>query len=246
MARPVQFLNAARPVAPLTPTERQRQERTAVDLDAVRRAALAAWRTSHDGPSFAAALRARGLDLRRGRKGPVIVDAAGAAHLATRVLGTAARRLEGKRILAAAVRERLAGLALEGVDDGRIGDRAAARRAGPPAARDRGGAGAPGGGVGGPGIRGSDRGAGRPDGGGRRRDVGRAGPALRRLRAFPYGRGLILRRTLAGLDPRMEACIAAAERAHEALVRLEEANIDAREREWALWGLTDIWGLPLR
>lgn len=44
----------------------------------------------------------------------------------------------------------------------------------------------------------------------------------------------------------MEACIAAAERAHEALVRLEEANIDAREREWALWGLTDIWGLPLR
>ena len=37
-----------------------------------------AWRASADGAEFRAALQARGLDLRQGRKGPVIVDGTGA------------------------------------------------------------------------------------------------------------------------------------------------------------------------
>ncbi len=73
-----------------------------------RRAALAAWRASDDGAGFVAALRARGLDLADGRKRPVIVDGSGAAHLATRVLSAASRRLDGERI-SAAVHVRLAG-----------------------------------------------------------------------------------------------------------------------------------------
>ncbi|WP_455975430.1 relaxase/mobilization nuclease domain-containing protein [Methylorubrum populi] len=239
-------LTAVRPVAPLTPRERLLQERTGVPLDAVRRAALAAWRESRDAAGYVAALRARGLDLRRGRKGPVIVDASGTAHLATRILGAAARQFEGKRILAAAVRARLDGITLEGTGDGRIGDRTKARRAGADPARHRRGGGADGGGHGGLGIRGSDRGAGGPDGSGCRRDAGGAGAALRRLRALPVGRRVILRRRLYGLDPRVEACIAATERAHDAVARIEAENAYQRERDWALWGMTDIWGIPLR
>ncbi|WP_345820242.1 hypothetical protein ABC766_30290 [Methylobacterium fujisawaense] len=236
---------APRPVAPLTPMERLRQVRTGVALDDVRRAALSAWREGGDGAAFVAALRARGLDLRAGRKGPVVVDASGAAHLATRLIGAAARRFEGERVLAATVRARLAGLELKGMDDGTVADRTAPRRAEQSPALDRGGAGPGSGRIGEFGIRGPGRGASGPDGGGGRRDRGRAGDALGRLRAMPAGRAMILRRRLSALDPRHDACIAAAGRARAAVARMEEEAHYERERAWALWGLTDIWGVPL-
>ncbi|WP_425284922.1 relaxase/mobilization nuclease domain-containing protein [Methylobacterium pseudosasicola] len=237
---------AERPVAAATPGERLQQERTGIALDDVRRSVLAAWRDSGDGTAFVAGLRARGLDLRQGRKGPVVVDTSGAAHLATRAVGAAARRFEGRRILAADVRARLDGLQLENMTDGRGGPRGAARRAGSHAARDRGGAGPGAERNGDLGLRGSHRDAGRADGGGRGRHPSRTGAALARLRALPPGRRIALRRRLQGLDPRVEACIEAAERARDAVARLEEESLYERDRAWALWGMTDVWGIPLR
>lgn len=235
---------AARPVAATSPQERLIEERTGVHLEDVRRLALAAWRASADGADFRAALQARGLDLRQGRKGAVIVDGAGTAHLATRVIGAAARRLEGNRILAAEVRARLHGIGLEGIGNGH-GTRATPRRAGAPAARDRVGAG-----IGGPGgivgVRRPDRGLGRPDGGSGGHDAGGAVPAIGRLRALPPVRALTLRRRLSGLDPTVASCLAATERARAAVDRIEEWNAYEKERAWRLWGMTDIWGVPLR
>lgn len=234
---------AVRPVAATSPQERLIEARTGVPLDDVRRLALAAWRASTDGAGFRAALQARGLDLRQGRKGPVIMDGVGTAHLATRVIGAAARRLEGNRILAAEVRARLHGISLEGIGNGH-GTRATPRRAGAPAARDRVGAGV--GGPGGVGVRRPDRGLGRPDGGGGGHDAGSAVPALGRLRALPPGRALTLRRRLSGLDPTVASCLAATERARAAVDRIEEWNAYEKERAWRLWGMTDIWGVPVR
>ncbi|MCJ2117014.1 hypothetical protein MKK65_10605 [Methylobacterium sp. J-001] len=237
--------SAERPVAPLTPTERLQQERTGVPLSDVRRAALAAWRAGEDGATFIAALRARGLDLRQGRRGPVVVDAAGGAHLAARVIGAAARELEGERITAATVRARLAGMTLEDLEHERIRDHAASGRPGPLAARDRVCAG--------PGIGwvGGDRplrfggGAGRHDGGRGGCDLRRPRVALGRLRSLPPGRRMILRRRLFSLDPSVDAYLAAAERARAAVSRMEEESLYERDRAWALWGRTDIWGIPL-
>ncbi|MEH3061517.1 MAG: hypothetical protein PGN33_01645 [Methylobacterium radiotolerans] len=237
---------APRPVAPLTPAERLQQERTAVPLDEVRKAALDAWRASTTGDEFVLALRARGLDLRRGREGPVIVDAAGAAHLATRVIGAAARRFEGERIRAAMVHARLSGLILEGIRDGQRATRAAARSAGAPAAPDRGGPG-PGNRTG-DGIRGRrpDRGLGGPDGGGVRRDGRSGGAALERLRALPAGQRLSLVRRLRNFEPSLAAYHAAVERARDAITRMEAEAAYERDRTWALWGKVDIWGLPIK
>ncbi|KQP32860.1 hypothetical protein [Methylobacterium sp. Leaf100] len=236
---------ASRPIAALTPVERLQQERTDVPLDDVRRAALAAWRASDDAAGFVAALRARGLDLTEGRKGPVIVDGSGASHLATRVLGAASRRHDGERIPAAAVRARLAGHTPENLHD-RSRHRPSPRRAGAPAHRDPGGAGAPARDGGGIGIRRPGGGAGRPDGGGGGRHGRGTGPALDRLKALPPGAGFSLRCRLHGLDPRLERHCDAVDRARAAAARIEERNMREQERAWALWGLTDIWGLPLR
>lgn len=233
-----------RPIAPLSPEERLIQERTGLPLDILRRAAFAAWNASVDGPGFAAALRARGLDLRQGREGPVVVDAAGTAHLATRLIGAAARRFEGRRIRAADVRARLADLTLEEPKNGKRGPHAAPGVAGPVAARDPGRAGAAGGGRG-LGVRRPGGGPDRPDGGDRRRGRGGAGPALGRLRALPPARGHYLRRRLLHFDPAVERYFAEAERVQAALERLEAENAYERDRARALWGLTDIWGIPL-
>ncbi len=237
---------AARPVAATSPAERLIQERTGIPLDEVRFMALAAWRASANAAGFIAALRARGLDLRQGRKGPVIIDGSGTAHLATRVIGAAARQFEGRRITAAEVRGRVQGITLEGTGDGRNGTRAAPRRDGTADARDRvgPGVGGPGGGLGG--GRRPDRGAGRPDGGDGRRDGGGAGAALGRLRDFPQARALAFRRCLSKLDRSSAAYLAAAERAREAVARIEEWNAYEKERAWRLWGKTDIWGVPVR
>lgn len=234
----------ARPIAPLTPRERLIQERTGVSLDNVRREALAAWRSTTDGPGFLKALRERGLDLRQGSVGPVVVDASGTAHLATRVIGAAARRFEGARVRAAEVRARIEGMELEIHGNGRDGDRAAAGRAGEVAARDPRGDRAAG--AGGLGTRRPHLDAVGPDGGGRGRDGRGAGAALARLRAIPAARSAALGRRLTGLDALTGRHLAAMERAREAVDRIEAAAMADRVREWAMWGKTDNWGIPLR
>ncbi|MCJ2096320.1 hypothetical protein MKK67_28025 [Methylobacterium sp. J-072] len=236
-------LESARPVARLTPRERLIEERTGIGLDDLRRATLVAWRETEDGPAFLVALRARGLDLRQGRVGPVVVDAGGASHLATRILGAAGRRFEGERILAATVKGRLGNLQLEGMTDGRRGHHATFGDAGAPAPLDPGGPGAAG-----PGRVGLRRPGGdpvRPDGGGVGRDGRGPGTAMGRLRSITPARGLVLKRGLTGLDPMLARYGAAAARARHATDRIDAKAIHDQRRAWALWGRTDIWGVPL-
>ncbi|MGU3663935.1 relaxase/mobilization nuclease domain-containing protein [Methylobacterium sp. A49B] len=238
--------DAERPVAALSPVERLIQERTGIALDDVRRAALDAWRSSEDGPGFEAALARHGLSLAAGRSGPVVVDGSGTPHLATRLLGAAGKRFEGARIAAATVRARIDKLQLREVKDGHCRDHAAARHAGPGSTRDRGDARPAGGGGDGVGIRRPHRDLGRPDGGsGRRRGV-RPVAALGRLRALPVAGRLRLTMRLRTLDPRIDAFVAAGERARAAIERIEAESAYERERAWALFGMCDIWGIPLR
>ncbi|WHQ68651.1 relaxase/mobilization nuclease domain-containing protein [Methylorubrum extorquens] len=223
---------AARPVARLSPQERLIQERTGVSLDDLRAAALAAWRESVDGPGFIEALRRRGLSLREGRSGPVVVDATGTAHLATRLVGAAARRADGTRIPAAEVKDRLAGLTLSkhgddhGREAGRDHPRAGGHQAAPGGPRDGAGAGRDAGGAeprGGPG---------RTDGDGRRHGERGVGDALARIIARPGAARLRARLRLMG-GGRNAA--------------LAEAVDSVRSRNW-VWVPgrgTDIWGVPL-
>jgi hypothetical protein len=179
------LLECARPVAPLSPTERLIEERTGVRLGEVRAAALAAWKASTDGEGFARELATRGLRLHAGRAGPVLVDASGTAHLATRIIGASSRQVDGNRIPAREGRDRLAGLNLsqQGVERGRHDAAPGAHREADRGAGGRDGAGGGagrGGADGGP--RGDPRPSLRPDDGHGRRD---AGLALDRLRALP-------------------------------------------------------------
>ena len=226
-------LDVGRPVARLSPQERLIEERTWVSLDDLRAAALAAWRESETGEGFLEALRLRGLDLREGRSGPVVVDGTGTAHLATRLVGAAARREDGSRIPAGDVKARLAGLTLaaHGETDGREAGRNHAGAGHDPAApggpRDGAGAGRSAGGeVAHRGPGGAHADGGRAVGGGVERALGRlaARPGEARLR----GR---LRMALRG----------AAGAAFRAQVD------DVRTRTWiAVPGITDIWGLPIQ
>lgn len=220
-----------RPVAKLSPQERLIQERTGVPLDDLRAAALAAWRESDDGDSFFAALRERGLDLREGRSGPVVVDGSGTVHLATRLIGAAARRADGTRIPAGDVKARLAGLTLEkhGETDGKAGSdhRGASRAAQAVAGLDhRLGAGRD--------ACGEEH-AGRPPGahdGGGRSVGGSVSDALARIAARPVAARLRARLRLLG--PYRSATLA--------------ANLDAvRAGRWipVPGQAVDIWGLPI-
>ncbi|WP_082512918.1 hypothetical protein [Methylobacterium sp. Leaf125] len=233
-----------RPIAPLTPQERLIQDRTGISLDDLRRAALVAWRASDDAASFVAALNASGLDLREGRVGAVIVDAAGTAHLATRLLGAAARRLEGTRIPAAVVRARLAGFEPKEARHGSR-DRTTPRPAGPRAEGHLGGAGATGSRDGGVELRRPGGNPSRPDRGGGGRDGRDPGAALGRLQALPAGRTVILHRRLSRLDITLPRYAADVGRARSAAHRLEAERAYENRRAWLLFGLRDIWGLPL-
>ncbi len=224
-------LEAERPVARATPQERLIEERTGVPLDDLRAAALAAWRESADGAGFVEALRRRGLDLREGRSGPVVVDGTGTAHLATRLIGAAARRADGARIPAAAVKERLAGLTLAKHGETHGQDRGAHERgqvAQAPGGGPRDGAGA--GRDAGRAVAHRDVDGAHADGGRHGRD--RLGDALDRLAARP--RAALLRGRLRLMAPGRNAELAAA--------------LDAvRARTWiAVPGVTDIWGLPIQ
>ncbi|WP_331295465.1 hypothetical protein [Methylobacterium hispanicum] len=221
---------AARPVARLSPQERLIETRTGVSLDDLRAAALAAWQASETGEGFLAALKASGLDLRQGRSGPVVVDRTGTAHLATRLIGAAARRADGTRIPAAAVRERLAGLALQNHGDGHGQDRRA---------HDRGAsAAAPGGGSSHGAGAGRDASRAVPDrdAGGTDADGGRHGGrsvehALDRLVARPAAARI--RGRLRLLSPGRNR-------------QLADALDAVRGRRWiAVPGMTDMWGLPI-
>lgn len=236
--------DADRPIAPLTPQERLRQERTGIDLDDLRRMALAAWRASDDDVSFIAALEARGLSLRAGRVGAVIVDASGTAHLATRLIGAAARRHEGARIPAAIVRARLAGFEPKETRHGRR-DRTTPRQAGPGVGSHPDGAGATGSRDGRVVIRRPGGGPGRPDGCGLGHGGSGPGAALGRLSALSGGRSLILHRRLTGLDITLPRYDADVRRARSAADRIEAERAYESRRAWALFGLRDIWGLPL-
>jgi hypothetical protein len=239
-------VDADRPVAALSPVERLVQERAGIALDDVRRAALEAWRASEDGTGFEAALASRGLTLRAGRSGAVIVDAAGEPHLATRLLGAAARRFAGERIPAAAVHARLSGLQLKGMDDGHTGgNHSAARCPGQAAPRDSSRAGAAGERDRDERVRRLGRGAVGLDGGGVGHGARRPGAALGRLRALPPARGAALRRRLTYLHAGLLGCDAAMARARHAVERMEAEAAYKNERAWALWGRTNIWGLPL-
>lgn len=222
--------DAARPVARLSPQERLIETRTGVPLDDLRAAALAAWRASTDGDGFVEALRERGLDLRAGRSGPVVVDRTGTAHLATRLVGAAARRADGTRIPAADVKARLAGLNLAAHGDGH-GQAGRAHDGSAVAAEARGGAG-------------HGAGAGRdargevPAGGhsgtyadGGRHWGGGVGDALDRIAARPHQARL--RGRLRLMAPGRNAALA-------------DALDGIRRRSW-VWvpGAVDIWGLPI-
>lgn len=224
-------MEAERPVARVTPQERLIEERTGVPLDDLRAAALAAWRASTDADGFVEALRARGLDLRQGRSGPVVVDRTGTAHLATRLVGAAARRADGSRIPAADVKARLAGLTLANHGE----------TVGREAGRDHSGAGLPTAAPGGAGHGvGGGRDAGREElaGGapGAHADGGRHGGggvehALDRLVARPAAARI--RGRLRLLSPGRNR-------------QLADALDAVRGRRWiAVPGMTDMWGLPI-
>lgn len=53
-------------------------------------------------------------------------------------------------------------------------------------------------------------------------------------------------RRLIRLDAGGGRYLAAAERARRAIERLDDMAAAKRERAYALWGRTDIWGLPLQ
>lgn len=56
----------------------------------------------------------------------------------------------------------------------------------------------------------------------------------------------MIRRRLGGLDMTLGRHRAAVERASRATERLDAMAAAKRERAWALWGVTDIWGIPLQ
>ncbi|CAM2879412.1 hypothetical protein JHFBIEKO_0266 [Methylobacterium mesophilicum] len=192
-------LDAERPVAALSPTERLVQERTGVSLASVRAAALGAWHASTDGEGLREALRERGLRLHAGRSGPVVYDESGAAHLLTRLIGAASKAADGQRIPAAAVRARLENATLTQAGDDNGLDHGQVVGAGATAAGDPDGAGA-GGGGGRAGAVGPDRGPAVPDDRGRDAGRGDPRPALRRLRGLSLVDGRALARRLRGLD----------------------------------------------
>jgi len=97
-------------IAHSTPRQRAQAERTAVPIDEIRSAVLAAWRASEDARSFAVALHAFGSVVATGRKGLLLVDRGGGTHSLNRTLAAAARVAGEDRITAAAVRRRLAGI----------------------------------------------------------------------------------------------------------------------------------------
>lgn len=227
------LLEKARPVAPLSPEERSQEERTNVRLADVQAAALAAWKASDDGPGFLAALRERGLRLHSGRAGPIVVDASGASHSLTRAIGVASKKVDGRRIPAAAVRARLEDVDItqHGGGDG-SGDRALGS-AGEDLAVVGGRIGAAGDGAGGSGLRRPGAGPGRPDCSGGDQHAPGHGTALDRLRALPAARKALLSKKAAKAMARGRHDL------QQALSRID----GERDRQGNGSAQTDMWGV---
>ena len=109
----------SRPRARLTPQERQQQDRTRVSKGGVAAQVSASWAASDNGAAFSAALSEQGLALALGSRCPVIVDQTGNAHEVGRMLRMHAKATGGDAPTAAAIRNRLDGLALPTVDAAR-------------------------------------------------------------------------------------------------------------------------------
>lgn len=85
------LLDVERPVAALTPDQRQQQKRTSVRQARIEDVVLAAWQETGDGVAFERAIEAQGLSLALGNKVPVVVDTTGNAHPLARLIGKAAK-----------------------------------------------------------------------------------------------------------------------------------------------------------
>lgn len=235
------LIDADKPIAPVTPEERLLEARTGIALSDVRDRCLAAWNASHDGPGFQRELAAQGLALREGTAGAVVVDDSGTAHSLTRAIGAASRIATAKRIPAAEVKARLAGMQLEGVSDGQAGrnlgrgavslsnDVSVAR--GVDADRGRGGPGEQL--VGGLGA-----------GGGSRE------PPSQRDHASPQRRGLAARAgRRAYARARLSSALAGVDwqRVHESESLADKLAAIAAGASKPAWvpGKTDLWGIPL-
>lgn len=114
------LLAAERPVAAISPAERQQQRRTCVEKLRIEEIVLAAWQNSADSHGFRTRLEAVGLSLAIGDKVPVAVDRTGNAHSLTRMIGKATKEATGVCVKAADVRARLQTLALRPLTDIRL------------------------------------------------------------------------------------------------------------------------------
>ncbi|MCR9072663.1 MAG: hypothetical protein NXI18_13175 [Alphaproteobacteria bacterium] len=106
------MLDGKRAIARMTPEERLQQERTSISIEAVRAAALSAYRQADNGAAFRAALEACGLRLAQGEKQVLLIDQSGSHHGLNRVLASAARQDGSDPIRAADSRALLAGVVL--------------------------------------------------------------------------------------------------------------------------------------
>ncbi len=111
------LLDAERPVAAISPAERQQQQRTGVEKLRIEKIVLAAWQDTAEGASFERAIEARGLSLAIGEKVPVVVDRTGNVHPLARMIGKASKAATGVRIMAAEVRARLGAMILRPLAD---------------------------------------------------------------------------------------------------------------------------------
>ena len=99
-------------IARMTPGERMQQKQNGVSVNALRAAALDAFRSADNGPAFRAALADRGLNLAQGKSQVLIVDQTGAHHGLNRVLRAAAKDSGQPPIAAADSRAMLTGIRL--------------------------------------------------------------------------------------------------------------------------------------
>ncbi len=106
------LLDGARVRADLSPTDRSQQDRTQVSKASVAASVAHAWAASDGGQAFAAALAEQGLRLAQGDKCAVVVDSTGNTHSLQRTLAMDARANGTDAPKAAAVRDRLDGMAL--------------------------------------------------------------------------------------------------------------------------------------
>ncbi len=234
------LIDADKPVAPVTSAERLIESRTGIELASIRSACLAAWDASSDGPGFARELAQRGLELRQGTAGPIVVDASGTAHSVARAVGRASRE-RGQRIPAGEVKARIGDMKLEGASHGQVGRNP---RGSEVAVGD------PGRAVGSPGAGGGRAGQRHVSSGDAARGRGSAGPAGERGRSTARGSAHAeksgrrvyararLRSALANVDWK---AVDQAERLSE---KLKAISRGTGHPTW-IPGQTDIWGVPI-